>query len=618
MTKRLRLIDFGRESHVSNAALSQILVDAREFGIPDAVSGGTMRRQRKALCSQKTSFGPLVQQLDLVDDDGAAMSAPVQHPLAALEVACKQSPRVRDTIAGALQKAGGKVRMILYTDEVTPGQQLNSRNYRKCHGIYWTLADLPPEFLCVEEWWFTLSVIRTSQVDRLDGGMSQRIKRLLHVCFAPPYNLKNGVQLDLSLGSPQLVFGEVFCLLQDLAAHKLSALCKGHSGHKLCPLCQNVVSHKCPWLPDHTGRLISSACLEVDKYVVHTKDTVTRVLERLQAVAHGGGNDLPQLETFLGFNHSDENAFLCPVLSLDMPNLIMFDWMHILFISGTFVVEMCALFGRLDAHSLGHAQLGAFLTKFCWPGGYESGAKVCCDGKFGGSASEMRSATPVIALYLMNVVRPTGVCAKEVASALLLCDLVGTLTIVNAVAPRELETAVLSHLRAHVDAYGREIWIPKHHYSVHLAPMLQKFGFLLNTFVQERKHRVLKAMCTNRHNTTSFDTGVLEDMTCQGMHDISASLDSGPLRGLKDAHRKVVEAMRSAISGARAVRSSRRLVACHRTVMANDVVAIDSGEVVAEVWFHAEVDGFSWSCVSPWPFVEDGNGCCKYRKHGFL
>ena len=47
--------------------------------------------------------------------------------------------------------------------------------------------------------------------------------------------------------------------------------------------------------------------------------------------------------------------------------------------------------------------------------------------------------------------------------------------------------------------------------------------------------------------------------------------------------------------------------------MANDVVVMDSGEV-AEAWFHAEVDGFSWSCVSPWPFVSEEDGCCKHRK----
>ena len=193
MAKRLKLIDFGRESRVSNAALAKILADAREFGIPEAVSEGTRRRQRKALCNQMTTYGQLVQQLRLVDDDGAAMTVPIQHPLAALEVACKQSPHVRDAIAGALEKTGGKIRMILYTDEVTPGQQLNSRNFRKCHGIYWSLADLPPECLCQEVWWFTMSAIRAHQVDRLDGGMSQLIKRLLHVCFAPPFNLKDGV-----------------------------------------------------------------------------------------------------------------------------------------------------------------------------------------------------------------------------------------------------------------------------------------------------------------------------------------------------------------------------------------------------------------------------------------
>ena len=92
MAKRLKLIDFGRESRVSNAALAKILADAREFGIPEAVSEGTRRRQRKALCNQMTTYGQLVQQLRLVDDDGAAMTVPIQHPLAALEIAFQAIP----------------------------------------------------------------------------------------------------------------------------------------------------------------------------------------------------------------------------------------------------------------------------------------------------------------------------------------------------------------------------------------------------------------------------------------------------------------------------------------------------------------------------------------------
>eukprot|EP00959_Pyramimonas_sp_CCMP1952_P436614 9142711-Pyramimonas_sp.AAC.1 len=213
-----------------------------------------------------------------------------------------------------------------------------------------------------------MSAIRANQVDRLNGGVSQLLKRLLHTRFAPPFNLKNGLHLDLSLGTPRLAFGEVFAVLQDLSAHKLSTLCKGHSGHKLCPLCQNVVSHKSKWLPDVTGRRLQSTCLEIDECVVH------------KGKCHGS---------------SSEVASRCARGR------------------GTFVVEMSELLSRLDRHAFGRAQLGACLSNLRWPGGYESGAKVCCDGKFGGSNGELLSSAPVIALYLRGVVREAGVCEKE-------------------------------------------------------------------------------------------------------------------------------------------------------------------------------------------------------------
>eukprot|EP00959_Pyramimonas_sp_CCMP1952_P423200 8864822-Pyramimonas_sp.AAC.1 len=64
-------------------------------------------------------------------------------------------------------------------------------------------------------------------------------------------------------------------------------------------------------------------------------------------------------------------------------------------------------------------------------------------------------------------------------------------------------------------------------------------------------------MCTNRHNTTSFGSGVLEDMTCQQMYDCSVALDSAPLRGPKAAHNELAKAMKSAIASASVVRSSK-------------------------------------------------------------
>ena len=614
--KKPKVIEFGRYSHVTNAALAKVLRDVRELGIPDAVSEGTRRRQRAEICAQRTSFGPLVSEMSVRTESGGDIHVPVQHPLAFLEVATRRSTEFRKLMANTLARSGNMIRIILYTDDVTPGQQLNSKNFRKTCAIYWSIADFPVAVLSCEDAWFTMSCVRVVELEEIDGGLSHVLKLLLHKFFAPPYDLRQGVSIDLSLDSPVLVFGEVYCMIQDLLAHDQSTLCKGHSGHKPCPLCRNVVSLSCPWLPDATGRLLHIGSLEVEKFMIHTDATISALLKNLRDIAHGVlEGDLGDLQTQMGFNHSDNNLFLCSQLSLGLTSIVMFDWMHILFIGGIFAVEMLELSKRLATHNMGSAQMGAYFSQFRWPHGYASGASVCSDGKFGGSASEMLSVAPVIAKYLRDVVQPAGFCDKEVVSGILLCDLVDLLSVVNGggVTPAKLEEAILQFLHAHIRADELKLWIPKHHYLIHLPMQLFKFGFLLNTFVQERKHRVLKRMCTPRHNTSSFDKGVLQDMTCQHLFDLEEPLLRESLRDPVPAPARMVNAIKDALVCTADVFTSKSFVVNHRTVCKGDLALLADGQV-AEIWFHVRVAGFCWACVSKWGLISNTDRGGKFRR----
>ncbi len=55
-----------------------------------------------------------------------------------------------------------------------------------------------------------------------------------------------------------------------------------------------------------------------------------------------------------------------------------------------------------------------------------------------------------------------------------------------------LTTVIKNHLGLYEIAYGDSAVRPKHHFALHLGPMLRRFPFLLSTFVHERKHRVVK------------------------------------------------------------------------------------------------------------------------------
>ena len=85
----------------------------------------------------------------------------------------------------------------------------------------------------------------------------------------------------------------------------------------------------------------------------------------------------------------------------------------------------------------------------------------------------------------------------------------------------------MHHLTAHQTAYEASLWTPKFHYSLHLADQLRQHRCLASCFVHERKHTSIKAAGVPRVNTTSYDIGVLEDVTVQHLWDLATPLATG-------------------------------------------------------------------------------------------
>ena len=87
-----------------------------------------------------------------------------------------------------------------------------------------------------------------------------------------------------------------------------------------------------------------------------------------------------------------------------------------------------------------------------------------------------------------------NMCRAQVASLLLCIAVMDLLVRVNTgcISPNELAYAMAKHYAAHVVAYGYTIFVPKHHFIMHLPRQLARFAFLIACFVHERKHNVAK------------------------------------------------------------------------------------------------------------------------------
>ena len=70
-------------------------------------------------------------------------------------------------------------RMILYTDEVTPGNVLGVQPRRKSQCVYISFFEFGASVLANEDAWLTIAICRSSIIRSADGGVAQLVGQIL-------------------------------------------------------------------------------------------------------------------------------------------------------------------------------------------------------------------------------------------------------------------------------------------------------------------------------------------------------------------------------------------------------------------------------------------------------
>ena len=73
--------------------------------------------------------------------------------------------------------------LLIYSDEVTPGNPLATMNNRKFHAVYWSFLELGRNALSNEEGWFTILLEYSIYVSQAQGGLSQVFGQVIKVFF---------------------------------------------------------------------------------------------------------------------------------------------------------------------------------------------------------------------------------------------------------------------------------------------------------------------------------------------------------------------------------------------------------------------------------------------------
>ena len=417
--------------------------------------------------------------------------------------------------------------LVLYLDEVVPGNVLSPDNARKVMAFYLAFREFD-EALFMEDMWLPLAVIRRVVVEKVVGGWSAVVAALLSSILMGPAGLVSG-GIGVAVPEVHTIFGRLGNVLADEAALHCAWDSKGSSGLFPCFLCRNVASSASQLAAhDASGTLVGISCPSYARLQLNTDHHIWVMADTLSAMAPTSTKQaLRTRERVFGLNLNVHgllyNMQLRPYV---LPaSTYTFDPMHVFFVSGIVNFELYLFLNHIKAQlGIGYTSLHeACQADWVWPSWTQAGCvkKIFSERRarhnvesVRASAAELVACYPIVRHWVSTVVEPGGVAAAQVRSVLALFDVLDLMDVLkfnfSYAAARELQPAVERHLAMFVEAYGEESVKPKHHMALHIAPQLLRDGAYLDCFPVERKNKVTKACASHNSNPgNKYEASVL-------------------------------------------------------------------------------------------------------------
>ena len=157
-------------------------------------------------------------------------------------------------------------------------------------------------------------------------------------------------------------------------------------------------------------------------------------------------------------------------------------------------------------------------------------------------------------------------------------------------------------------AYGYTLFVPKHHYMLHIPAQLAKFKILVLCYVHERKHKIVKRwtapLCSDRDNNRSL----LEECTVAHLHALQDPLLKPCLLDKVKENPDVVAALKEkGFASAETTLTGRTARAQGRCIRIGDVASFSDGGVntlVGEIYWFALVGNEFVVGLSTWPLKD--------------
>ena len=266
--------------YVSQTALAEILKLAQSAPLPKASTRRDIRQARDQSVQVNTPYGTVHKTVKIAKKGGSNVPLEISDPWAFLWHACHTKSSCASLIERTLARHPCSYmqpwRLIFYTDEVGPGNQLAYRNARKFDAVYWSILEFGAGILSDEHAWFVLAVCRASLRSELIGSTIGLANACLETFSNADRSMRSGgIQLDLHGGRKVHLWLQLDMFIADADALRAALGWKGAGGLKPCPLCQNVFAYGSRLTRgcverDASGWSVYHTCTDASKFVLHT------------------------------------------------------------------------------------------------------------------------------------------------------------------------------------------------------------------------------------------------------------------------------------------------------------------------------------------------------------
>ena len=532
-SKLRKLEQFRRQlPHVSLSALQSILDLAQKEGVPELHSRKNAKQAVEQNLGSFNHYGPLQDEMECKRLDGKTMKLPFCNLLTLLQGCFSKNTYFADLLNQMHTMTPSSLEApwqgILYSDEVHPGNQLSSSG-RKTWAIYFSFLQMTPKLLSDERNWFTLMVVRTDQVAKLQAGIGQCIRILLERLFGGDTNPQHGVALRSDTTRIRLYFS-LNMFLQDGSAQKFTFSNRQDSGSKLCMSCKNVFGLK----EDDDELKLPAKFLTRASLQIASDEEILSSWDRLKAkeasLSKGKFKDWQQAT---GWTYSTAALLMSETLRrlhlLRPISQYCFDWMHGLCSNGVLNYVIFWTLQALKDAGMDDVwrRLCEYMKLWCWPLQVSQKAGVVAklfeeaavkknskEQKFRCSASEVLSLHQPLRHFLLRCCTVACDLPRRACSAWLRVLEILLHAPTRFPGPGELQACVEEALQLCVDAGWSDRLIPKFHWSLHYEDQLQRFRAAPSCWTMERKHKHVRRYGSGIANTSTYESLILSEVTC--------------------------------------------------------------------------------------------------------